>query len=172
MLRPTSHHLVIILTLTGLTLLGLLALLAHHLYRRHRKSRQAREATTAEANLGPLDEEIELAEGEESFERVKKEKKTRRGGWMGERRNVWGIPGFRDRLCRQHASKTARKIEVTENVTQARAEDHQDKGKKADKGNKLISNGNGLAMTEEEWQEVRRIEIELKEKARKSAGLE
>lgn len=82
------------------------------------------------------------------------------------------IPGLRDRLCRQHASKTARKIEATENVTQARAEDHQDKGKKADKGKKLISNGNGLAMTEEEWQEVRRIEIELKEKARKNAGSE
>lgn len=68
--------------------------------------------------------------------------------------------------------KTARKIEATENVTQGRAETHQDKGKKADKGKKLISNGNGLVMTEEEWQEMRRIEVELKEKARKNAGSE
>ncbi|KAL8965837.1 MAG: hypothetical protein Q9197_006297 [Variospora fuerteventurae] len=200
--RPTSHHLIITLTLTGLTLLGLLSLLTQHLYRRHRNRRQARETTTAEANLGPLDEEIELAEGEESFEGVKtKNKKRRVNGRKKERveklhpyflyRNhstahlpntpatfhkmpypLSSIPGLRDRLCRKHASKTARKIEATENVTQGRTEDHQDKEKKVDKGKKLISNGNGLAMTEEEWQEVRRIEIELKEKARKNAGSE
>ncbi|KAL9015619.1 MAG: hypothetical protein Q9185_006989 [Variospora sp. 1 TL-2023] len=235
MLRPTSHHLIIILSLTGLTLLGLLSLLTQQLYRRYRNRRQARETTTAEANLGPLDEEIELAEGEESFEGVKTKNKKRRiiktvegseaQGYLldlddGNRKfakeqgktkkasTQWknhtmklhsyflyrnhstahlpntpatfhkmpyplsSIPGLRDRLCRKHASKTARKIEATENVTQGRTEDHQDKEKKVDKGKKLISNGNGLAMTEEEWQEVRRIEIELKEKARKNAGSE
>lgn len=78
MLRPTSHHLIILLILTGLTLLSLLALLTQHLYRHHRNRRQAREMMTAGANLGPLDEEIKLAEGEESFEGVKTKNKKRR----------------------------------------------------------------------------------------------
>lgn len=88
------------------------------------------------------------------------------------------IPIVRDRLCRTHASKTARKIEATQNITGARVEeDHGDKkGKKADRGKEkegeVISNGNGLAMTEEEWREVARVEKELKEKARRSVGLE
>ncbi|KAL8838371.1 MAG: hypothetical protein Q9170_002178 [Blastenia crenularia] len=71
---------------------------------------------------------------------------------------------YRRYRCREHAKKTARAIlePLTEDIALAEREQKDEASKRKHKSNerdqgKMVSNGNGLEMTEEQWIEAARV---------------
>ncbi|KAL9003149.1 MAG: hypothetical protein Q9188_003971, partial [Gyalolechia gomerana] len=141
-----STPVLVLIPLLSFSLLALLTFLLHRRYCRYRCRQHARKA--ARTIQGHLDGDVELAEFSEAGE---------------------GQASVRPNQGEQGANGESEDVEGKEGKKEIKGR-RTGKGKRKGKG-RVIGNGNGLSMTEEEWQHTARVERVLKERARMSVGL-
>lgn len=140
-----STSLLVLIPLLSFSLLALFTFLLHRHYRRYLCRQHARKA--ARTIQGHIDGDVEQAEFSEAGE---------------------GQASVRPNQGEERANGESEDVEGKEG--KKREGKKEIKGKRKGKG-RVISNGNGLSMTEEEWQHAARVEKVLKERARMSVGL-